>query len=91
MKTNEKTELQVRLSNDEGDKIGEIRMMDVLDLDGNVLGKHAGMVLAPKIANDIHKYPDLANQMKDIADAIHMVIFELVSRENSDTEEQDNN
>lgn len=90
MKTNEKTELQVRLSNDEGDKIGEIRMMDVLDLDGNVLGKHAGMVLDPKIANDIHKHPDLANQMKDIADAIHMVMFELVARENAN-DEQDNN
>ena len=86
MKTNEKTELQVRLSNDEGDKIGEIRMMDVLDLDGNVLGKHAGMVLAPKIAADIKRHPDLSDAMKDIADSIHMIMFELVTREVSTTD-----
>ena len=86
MKTNEKTELQVRLSNDEGDKIGEIRMMDVLDLDGNVLGKHAGMVLAPKIAADIKRHPDLSDAMKDIADSIHMIMFELVTREVSSTD-----
>lgn len=86
MKTNEKTELQVRLSNDEGDKIGEIRMMDVLDLDGNVLGKHAGMVLTPKIAADIKRHPDLSDAMKDIADSIHMIMFELVTREVSTTD-----
>ena len=86
MKTNEKTELQVRLSNDEGDKIGEIRMMDVLDLDGNVLGKHAGLVLAPKIAADIKRHPDLSDAMKDITDSIHMIMFELVTREVSTTD-----
>lgn len=81
MENKEQIELQVRLSNDKGDKIGEIRMMDVLDPEGNVLGKHAGMVLAPKIAADIKKHPDLAEQMKTIADGIHMVMLELVTRE----------
>ena len=61
-------------------------MMDVLDDDGNVLGKHAGLVLTPKIAADIKKYPDLSNLMKDIADNIHMIMFELVTREVSTTD-----
>lgn len=81
MNTNEKTELKVKISDNERDKIGEIQMMDVLDDDGNVLGKHAGLVLTPKIAADIKKYPDLSNLMKDIADNIHMIMFELVTRE----------
>ena len=53
MSANEKTELKVKISDNERDKIGEIQMMDVLDDDGNVLGKHAGLVLTPKIAADI--------------------------------------
>lgn len=86
MNTNEKTELKVKISDNERDKIGEIQMMDVLDDDGNVLGKHAGLVLTPKIAADIKKYPDLSNLMKDIADNIHMIMFELVTREVSSTD-----
>lgn len=86
MNTNEKTELKVKISDNERDKIGEIQMMDVLDDDGNVLGKHAGLVLTPKIAADIKKYPDLSNLMKDIADNIHMIMFELVTREVSTTD-----
>ena len=86
MSANEKTELKVKISDNERDKIGEIQMMDVLDDDGNVLGKHAGLVLTPKIAADIKKYPDLSNLMKDIADNIHMIMFELVTREVSSTD-----
>lgn len=86
MSANEKTELKVKISDNERDKIGEIQMMDVLDDDGNVLGKHAGLVLTPKIAADIKKYPDLSNLMKDIADNIHMIMFELVTREVSTTD-----
>lgn len=86
MSANEKTELKVKISDNERDKIGEIQMMDVLDDDGNVLGKHAGLVLTPKIAADIKKYPDLSNLMKDIADNIHMIMFELMTREVSSTD-----
>ena len=86
MNTNEKTELKVKISDNERDKIGEIQMMDVLDDNGNVLGKHVGLVLAPKIAADIKRHPDLSDAMKDIADSIHMIMFELVTREVSSTD-----
>lgn len=85
---NELDKLNVRVTKDEGDKIGEIRMLDVLDNDGTLLGKQAGIVLEPKIANDINKYPDLVDTMRNITNDIHMVIFDLVSRENATEDDE---
>lgn len=91
METNEimeLTELDCDLTRDKGHKLGEVVMMDVRDKDGTVLGSGVGVVLLPQLANNINKYPDLKEKLRDIASDIHMVMYELNKRDNT---EQSNN
>ena len=81
MKAKKQVELTTTHPNYDVDNLGELRRMNVLNPNGEVIGHRIGLVLRQSIADDIHKYPDLVEQLNNISGEFQNVMIEFALRE----------